>query len=331
MKQHLRFSILLVLCAMTFSSCGKKQELPHAKQPFRFVPPAALPTFSGARTFDLLVHQVQFGPRVPNTPGHDSCAAFLLNFLTPLAAKVNTQDFSFPGYESASLQLKNIIASFNPSATSRVLLCAHWDSRPWADREEKNDDKAKGIPGANDGASGVAVLLHLAEIFSKTPPSIGVDMVFFDGEDYGKESDESLYCIGSKYFAASIASESQYLFGILLDLVGDKDAEFPQEESSVQYASDIVQLVWSSARQLGTYSFKVKGYSGILDDHTALNTNAGIKTIDIIDAELVGHHSTNPRRKYWHTLKDTPDQCSPKTLEGVGKVLLYIISGIKSS
>jgi len=186
------------------------------------------------------------------------------------------------------------------------------------------------IPGANDGASGTAVLLHLAEIFADAKPDIGVDLVFFDAEDYGKEGEEAMYCIGSKYFAANLAPSYKPFFGVLLDLVGDHEAVFPQEENSVRFAGDIVKLIWSSAATLGIPNFKVKAHGAILDDHMPLNTTAGIKTANIIDAELIGHKSLNSRRQYWHTHGDTPANCSPSTLGRVGKVLLHVVYGVKA-
>ncbi|MDH7516477.1 MAG: M28 family peptidase, partial [Bacteroidota bacterium] len=175
----------------------------------------------------------------------------------------------------------------------------------------------------------VAVLLHLAEILAQHPPPVGVDIVLFDGEDYGREHDEAMFCIGSKYFAATIPTDYRPSFGILLDLVGDSAAVFPQEEFSIRYANDILRMVWSAATSLGIPNFRVVKHDPIFDDHVPLNTTACIRTINIIDAELVGQKAENPRRKYWHTLHDTPSQCSPLTLERVGRVLLHLLMGLR--
>ena len=326
-----RGAALLLPIAVLMSSCGTKKDdpMPPPKPAMTFQMPRDVPEFSGERTFELLKKQVAFGPRVPNTPAHAACLNWMVDFLRPLADTVRVQEFSMGGYDGITLRMSNVIASFKPDAKERVLLCAHWDSRPRADREKDSSRQRIAIPGANDGASGVAVLLHLAEVFARICPTVGVDLVFFDGEDYGREGDESMYCLGSKYFAATVPEGYAPLYGVLLDLVGDKDAVFPQEEFSVQYAGDIVRMVWSAAGQLGVPNFKVQGYGGIIDDHHALNTTAGIRTIDIIDAELVGHAAADPRRKYWHTLADTPEQCSPLTLGRVGKVLLHVLLGTK--
>lgn len=325
-----RYVLAGTLC-LALASCGKKNpELPPPPpQTMQFVAPKTMPAYSGDRAFELLVKQTSFGPRVPGSAGHAACLQYFIDFLTPLADTVTTQKFDMPGYDGERLSLTNVIARFKPEAQFRVLLAAHWDTRPRADRETNEADRARPILGANDGASGVAVLLHLAEILAASPPAIGIDIVLFDGEDYGREGDDAMYCIGSKYYAASIGSGPKPEFGILLDLVGDIEARFPQEEMSVRYAPDIVKLVWTSARTLSAGNFRVEAHDGIIDDHIALNTTAGIKTINIIDAELVGHKAAEPRRKYWHTHRDTPENCSPKTLENVGRVLLHVLLGTR--
>ena len=328
----IRTALPVVFAAWLFAGgCGKKSAdpIPQPAPTMQFTPPRVLPEFSGDRAFELLTRQTSFGPRAPGSAGHAACLAFLIDFLTPLADTVETQKFELPGYEGERLKLTNVIAYFKPEAKFRVLLAAHWDTRPRADRETDEKEKTKPILGANDGASGVAVLLHLAEVLAKKAPAIGVDIVLFDGEDYGREGDETMYCIGSKYYAASLSPEAKQQFGILLDLVGDKEARFPQEELSVRYAPDIVRLVWTSARDLAVPNFRVEAHAGIIDDHIALNTTAGVKTINIIDAELVGQVAKEPRRKYWHTHRDTPDQCSPLTLQNVGRVLLHVLLGTR--
>lgn len=325
------FVLPLALCAALLASCSKKQDAPPPEPVARmtYQLPSSAPAFSGERAFELLKKQVAFGSRVPNTPAHEACLRWMTETLRPLADTVRLQEFSMGGYDGVTLKLTNVIASFRPEAKERILFCAHWDSRPRAEREKDPAKQKLGIPGANDGASGVAVLLHMAEILAASKPAVGVDLVFFDGEDYGTEGDESMYCLGAKYFASSVNADYAPLFGILLDLVGDKDAVFPQEEYSLQYASDIVKIVWSTAGQLGIPNFKVQGYGGIIDDHGPLNTVAGIKVIDIIDAELVGQAAADPRRKYWHSLSDTPEQCSGETLGKVGKVLMHVLFGTK--
>lgn len=319
----------LVAFVLATAGCGGSgdEKSGDAQKTVVYNPTYTFPDFSGERSMELLVRQTSFGSRAPNTVAHDSCLAFYERFLTPLADEVTLQRFEMPGYDGERLRLTNVIARFNTAATQRILLAAHWDSRPRADRETDPARQKIPIPGANDGASGVAVLLHLAEIFAATPPSVGVDIVLFDGEDYGTEGDESMYCLGSKYYSASIEPGHGIMFGILLDLVGDAEARFVQEELSLRYAPDVVRMIWEAARDLSIPRFVTESHSGILDDHVFLNTSAGIKTANIIDAALVGHNDPSERRRYWHTLRDTPEQCSPATLRDVGRVVLYVVYG----
>ncbi len=271
---------------------------------------------------------MDFGARVPGSDAHAACLAFYEAFFDSLGIGVERQDFTLPGYDDASLALTNLIARVNPAAERRVLLAAHWDSRPWADEEKDPDRARKPVLGANDGASGVAVLLHLAEVLAAHPCPVGVDIVLFDGEDYGRDGDESMFLLGSRYFAATQGDRPAPVFGILLDLVGDRDARFPQEQFSRMYAGDILDMVWKAAADLGLTRFSSVAHSPILDDHVPLNTVAGIKTINIIDAALVGHDTSSPRRQYWHTLQDVPAQCAPEPLQDVGTLLIYILFGI---
>lgn len=312
-------------------SCGDAPRTNNEGQQQLFSPPAAYPSFSGARAFELLERQVAFGPRVPGSDAHDACLAYFVSFFDSLGIPTQEQYFTLRGYDNEKLELTNVIASLQPENPSRVLLCAHWDSRPWADAENDPDRALKAVPGANDGASGVAVLLHLAEVLREHPAPVGVDIILFDGEDYGREGDESMFLIGSRYYAATYEGKARTLFGVLLDLVGDRDARFPQEEFSRQYAGDILKMVWDAAATLGLSRFTQEEHSPILDDHVPLNTVAGIKTVDIIDASLVGHDTSSPRRQYWHTTRDLPDQCAPQPLQDVGTLLLYILHGIQQA
>jgi Zn-dependent M28 family amino/carboxypeptidase len=178
--------------------------------------------------------------------------------------------------------------------------------------------------GANDGASGVSVLLELARLLKQNPPPIGIDIVLFDGEDYGKEGDLDRYCLGSKFFATNKKVDYNPIFGILLDMVGDRNLRMPKEGYSVQYAPDIVDLIWSVASEKGITQFLDEVSAPVYDDHRSLNL-IGIKTVDLIDADLVGNHGTNEGRKYWHTRQDTPDKCSVESLEAIGRVLAHIV------
>jgi glutaminyl-peptide cyclotransferase len=185
----------------------------------------AIPEFSGSRAFDLLLKQTSLGPRNPESEGHRNCLQFLLSSLQSAADDVQTQEFIHAGYGGEKLRLTNIIASFKPAAAYRILLCAHWDTRPRAERDEDKTKQDLPIIGANDGASGVAVLLEIATLLKDAPPPVGVDIVLFDGEDYGKEGDVDRYLLGSRHFARTRQTSYLPAYGILLDMVGDANLE----------------------------------------------------------------------------------------------------------
>jgi hypothetical protein len=280
-------------------------------------PSVRIPTFSGARALEQLVAQTKFGPRNPGSVGHSTCRQYLVDEMRKYADDVKLQDFDHVGYEGERFHLTNIIASFKPQTQSRVLLCAHWDTRPRADNDENKARRDQPIIGANDGASGVAILLELASLFKQSPPPVGVDLVLFDGEDYGKEGDPESYLLGARYFASHLSSD--YRFGILLDMVGDKFLDIPREQHSVKYAPDIVQMVWNTAHALGYSQFMDEQGNLMTDDHLPLN-EAGVKTIDIIDFNY-----PDPTNRFWHSHNDTPENCSAESLEAVGTVLTHVV------
>ncbi|MFQ5823301.1 MAG: DUF4910 domain-containing protein [bacterium] len=210
--------------------------------------------------------------------------------------------------------MTNIIASFAPEKNERILLCAHWDTRPWADQDPDLENRDKPILGANDGASGVAVLLEVAKTIQISEPKFGVDIIFFDGEDAGLPGQTDSYALGSQYFAKNKDFHYHPQFGILLDMVGDKDLQIYQEENSLEYAPQIVEKVWNKAQRLELQAFiPTPGYE-VTDDHMPL-LRAGIPCIDLIDFNY----------DYWHTLEDTPDKCSPESLAQVGQLLLSLL------
>jgi Zn-dependent M28 family amino/carboxypeptidase len=232
---------------------------------------------------------------------------------------VRLQNFAHVGYGGERLDLTNIVASFNPSASTRLLLCAHWDTRPRAEHDENKSRRKEPMLGANDGASGVAVLLEIAGLLHQTPPPVGIDIALFDGEDYGREGDPDSYLLGARYFASTKPRDYVPRFGILLDMVGDRMLELPKEQNSVRLAPDVVDLVWETARQLGVSQFVPDRGEEILDDHIPLN-DAGIKTIDIIDFDY-----PDQTNRYWHTHQDTIEHCSAESLGAVGTVLTHVI------
>lgn len=312
--------ILLLWCAAGCSQQRNQQAIvpSPAPAPVEHKTPV-IPLFSGERAFAHLLKQTSFGPRNPNSKGHAACLTYLADALRLLADDVRLQEFTAEGYDGETLHLTNIIASFRPELKTRILLCAHWDTRPRADQDEHKALRDLPILGANDAASGVAVLLELASLLHATPPAIGVDVVLFDGEDYGKEMDHQRYLIGSRHFARQKDADYVPRFGILLDMVGDTFLELPREKHSVQFAPDIVSLVWSTARELGITQFVDQDGEEILDDHVPLN-EAGIKTIDIIDFNY-----PDPTNRFWHTHQDIPEHCSGESLGAVGTVLTHVV------
>lgn len=333
----LRPALLLVpgiVCALLLAACEEDppQDGPAGRDTTAQPPPkkidtAGLPAFSGRNAYDYVAKQVAFGPRNPNSPGAKKALAFFVEELKKYADNVQTQEFTHEGYNGEKLNLTNVIASFNPNAGTRVLLCAHWDTRPRAEHDPDSKKHSEPILGANDGGSGVGVLLELARIFKENPPPIGVDIVLFDGEDYGDSrlDQTKQYFLGARYFSSNLPPDYKPAFGILLDLVGDIDAEFAQEANSLRYAAGVVNLVWKSAAEIGARRFAHRPGEAIQDDHLMLNEIAGIPTIDIIDIPLVGGDPNSPRRQYWHTHKDNMSNIGGETLEEVGRVLVYTL------
>ena len=270
-------------------------------------------TFDAMRAFAALEKQVAFGPRVPNTEGHPVCRDWLLAELKKSSKDVQRQDFlySIPG--GAGLRMCNIIAQFNPTAKKQILLCAHWDTRPTADQEAQQEQKRLPIPGANDGASGVAVLLEIARTLAAKPlpATVGVQIILFDGEDYGPH-DNRMY-LGAKHYARNpLLPKPEY--GILLDMIGDKELNIVRESYSEATAPEINDKVWRAASALGSKAFRDETGQNITDDHLPLQ-ELGWKVIDLIDFDY----------PYWHTLNDSPDKCSPASLKAVGDVLLRLL------
>ncbi len=311
---------LLLTFILFWSGCsgGKDQDPARSGGPAVKAGPS-VPKFDGQSAFRYLTAQVDFGPRVSGTKAHDRCADYLATEMEKSAEAVNLQPFTITGYDGKALRYTNIIASFNLKATTRILLLAHWDSRPWADNEKDSSLHDRPVPGANDGASGVAVLLEIARHLKAAPPEAGVDILLTDGEDYGRHRDPGGFLHGARYFASHLPQGYRPAFGILLDMVGDARLEIPREQHSIDFAPDIVDLVWGTADRLGYSQFVNTVQGSVTDDHLPLNA-AGIPTIDIIDFDYPD--STN---RYWHTLQDTPDKCSPESLEAVGSVVLTVI------
>lgn len=288
--------------------------------------PAVELNFNEDSAYQYVKAQVDFGPRVPGTAAHLKCYNYLLNHLKSVADTVYMQNTRATTFNKVNIPVYNLIAEFNPKASKRILLCAHWDTRPFADEDVKDTDKP--ILGANDGASGVGVLMEVAnQIKQLKREDLGVDIVFFDAEDWGDATGatQNSYCLGAQYWSKNL-HRSNYTadFGILLDMVGAPNAMFGYESYSLQSASRYISMVWSAAAQLGYDNyFKNFERGGILDDHYYVILNAKIPMMDIIDFDP----NTESRfGKYWHTHQDNMDAIDKKTLKAVGHTILKVIA-----
>lgn len=294
-----------------------------------------VPSFNSDSAYYFIEKQVSFGPRVPNTGEHKLCGEYLANRLRESGASVIEQEFTEQAYDGTILYLKNIIGSYNNKAKKRILLAAHWDTRPFADKDI--DGRYEPILGANDGASGVGVLLEVARVLSKNEqPDIGIDIIFFDGEDYGEHEDvedvpmknglvQIWWCLGSQYWAEHphVPKYSAY-YGILLDMVGAKNARFFKEGGSMQFAPKVVEKVWTTARSLGYSNYFINTNSpGIMDDHIFINRDAKIPMIDIVeyDPDSPSYYFGG----YHHTKQDNMSIIDKQMLQAVGETVLYTI------
>jgi glutaminyl-peptide cyclotransferase len=277
--------------------------------------------FNGPTAFSYVEKQMSFGPRIPNQPGHRQMGEWLLSELRTRADTVIVQEIRHVTRRGETLNLRNFFARFRPEATERVLFLAHWDTRPMADRSENLGQQRQPVPGANDGASGVAVLLGIADALKAKPPTIGVDLLFVDGEDYGDWGDSARrdVLIGSQYFAKNMPAGYQPLFGVLFDMVGDKNLQLRQEGYSVEKAPEVVQRVWRVAADIGYGQYFIQSPgTALTDDHVPLQ-DAGLRVIDVIDFEY------GPNNSYWHTTEDTIDKVSPESLQIVGDVAIALL------
>lgn len=311
---------LAAILLLQFLACDQRPRQPVPQQQLKPADPLVhVPTFDAQQAYRYLTAQTDFGPRSPGSEGYRKCLRFLQDELGKHADQISLQEFTHTNFKGESRKYTNIISQFNRDAIVRMLLTAHWDTRAWADNDEDPANHDKPILGANDGASGVAVLLEIARQLKKSTPAVGVDMVFFDCEDVGRQGDQRTYAIGSQYFAKNLPKGFNPRFAINLDMIGDKMLTIPREQNSDRYAPDAMNLIYSTAHELGVTEFVNGIGEEIFDDHIPLN-EAGIRAVNLIDF----NYPDNSNR-YWHSLEDTPDKCSPQSLEAVGKVLLDII------
>ncbi|MGB1055877.1 MAG: M28 family peptidase [Flavobacteriales bacterium] len=321
----------LGLALLTLAACGTDSGSGTTRGPQNSsVEDIATPEFNEDSAYAYVAAQVAFGPRVPNTDSHGACAAWLANELTRHGAQVTVQEGRARAFDGTILNMKNIVGSFHPESRDRVLLFAHWDTRPFADKDSLRQREP--IDGANDGASGVGVLLEIARQLGQNPADIGVDIAFFDAEDYGRPewlpSSQNGYkdwCLGSQFWAANPHRPGyRARFGILLDMVGARDAVFNQEGTSLRLAPHVVRKVWKRASDFGFGSrFSSRSTPQTIDDNLFVSELAGIPSANIVDYRVnVRPMGYGP---FHHTHADNMDIIDPQTLDVVGTTVLSVV------
>lgn len=325
MQKH----FILIAALLLIFSVSCKERKPKHTEPTEPKVMIQTPSFDSDSAFAFIKIQAEMGPRVPGSPAHVKCGEWLKNKLSSYIPQTIVQPFRATAWDNRVLEGKNIIASYKPEKNYRILLCAHWDSRPYADHDPNPANRNKPVPGVNDGASGVGVLLEIARQLSLSKPDIGVDIIFFDLEDYGEPQGtttkkEDTWALGSQYWAKNPhISSYKAAFGILLDMVGAADAQFKFEGTSMHYAPDILDMVWKSAEKLGYGNyFQRISTNPITDDHYYINEFRGIPTIDIIHHD---HTTGTGFFPHWHTIEDSLDKIDPNTLKAVGQTVLEVI------
>lgn len=311
-------SALFLLAALAFAGCGGKKAAAEAVADSSA---ETAVTFDADSAYSYVAKQVSFGPRVPNTEAHRLCGEWLVSELTRHGAVVTQQDATLKAFDGTVLNAKNILGRFNPDSDTRLLLLAHWDCRPWADQDPDPANHKTPVDGANDGASGVGVLLEIARQLGAAAPSKGVDILFVDAEDWGTEGSEESWAMGARYFVEHPPVEG-YLpdEAILLDMVGGKGAVFCREYFSEQAAPRLAQSLWGIAASIGYGDiFQNKFGGAVTDDHVQLIAK-GIPTVDIIEYHPEEESGFNP---HWHTVTDNMDNIDPATLKAVGETVLH--------
>jgi len=326
--------LLLALCLVAVSSCKQKKVNTSVDEEAQKDAPALVAAdFNADSAYYFVNEQVKFGPRVTNSKAHQKCAAWLEKTLRKYSQHVVVQSFTAKAYDGTVLNCKNIIASFNPKNTTRVLICSHWDSRPYADNDPDTTLHRTPIDGANDGASGVGIILEIARQLRISPASIGVDLLLLDAEDYGAPQDAGYmgsddWALGSQYWSRNPHVPGYAArFGVLLDMVGAENAVFTLEGTSMYYAPDIAQRIWNIGASIG-YSdyFSTERTNAITDDHVYINQLRQIPTIDIIQHD---QSTQTGFYKYWHTVNDNMENISKQTLMAVGQTVLTAVRNEK--
>jgi Zn-dependent M28 family amino/carboxypeptidase len=319
---------LLISSAFLFVSCRGDKPGGNPQTVTRERPPAKVPAFNADRAYDDIAKQLSFGPRVLGSEGHAACQAWLIEQFKATGAKVIEQTFIANVYTGEKFPAANIIAQFNPEISDRIVLAAHWDTRHVADSPLSTEREDEPILGADDAGSGVAVLLEIARQLQAQPVGIGVDIVLFDAEDYGESGggagSANTYALGSQHWSRNPHGPYKPRYGILLDMVGAKGAQFPIEGFSYEYARNVVEKVWKLAIQMGKGNYFLnKGGGRITDDHYFVNTIANIPMIDIINMPSNGQSMSFGA--HWHTHNDNMDIIDKNTLRAVGQVVTAVV------
>ena len=330
-KNITHLTIIFFCIMLLFNSCGNEPVEEEVEKA-----PLKIPSFNQDSAYQFVAKQLEFGSRVPNSEAHQACKDWMAATLRRLGADVIEQDFQATAYTGEVLNGTNVIGQYNPNAKKRVVLAAHWDSRHIADSKLSTERRDEPILGADDGASGVGVLLEIARLLQENPINMGIDIVLFDLEDYGdsredktpaeEAASQNTWALGAQHWSANLhVSGYKPKYGILLDMVGAKSAKFQKEGYSMQFAGPLVDKVWDLANRMGysNYFADTNFRGGITDDHYFVNTIARIPMIDIINLEEASaNHSFGA---HWHTHNDNIDVINKRTLRAVGKVVTAVI------
>lgn len=316
----MRQTYILLAVAILITACGGgKKTTTETEKPVG-------PQFSADSAFMFCQQQCDFGPRTMNSEAHEQCGQWIVEKFRSYGMIVTEQRATLKGFDGTPLQSNNIIASYQPEKEQRILLCAHWDSRPWADNDPDEANHTKPVMAANDGASGIGVMLEIARLLQADTCllPVGIDFVCFDAEDWGSHDDNDSWALGAQYWSKNQPSATKPRYGILLDMVGGQGARFYQEGYSKYYANHVVKRVWKAAAIAGFSSyFPQEDGGGITDDHVPVNEVAKIPCIDIInyypDCEASSFGPT------WHTIHDDMEHLDRGTLKAVGQTLIQVL------
>ena len=325
MLNKFRF-LVFVLLIFACTNCKDDNKPPTPPVDVQPKTQVKIPKFNRDSAYHYVSKQVDFGPRVPNTPEHTACKNWMVDKMKSLGAKVIEQDFQATAYTGEVLNGTNIIAQYNPENPIRIMLCAHWDSRHISDHDPIEENKTKPVMGADDGGSGVGVLMEIARHLQQTPLDLGVDIIFFDLEDYGESQSEDInsWCLGSQHWSRN-PHKSGYKakYGILLDMVGARNARFTMEEISMSVHPTLMRNIWKLGQGMGYRSyFDNELTKPIVDDHLFINRIIRIPTIDIINKPL---DSPTGFTKCWHTQCDDMTNIDKRTLNAVGQTVLATV------